>query len=297
MRISSLAAGAGTMLTAAWLGGAALAEEALPHIGKPHDGGLHWQPAASEIADDVHWLDGFLLITVALIAGLVMVLLLVVIVRFGEKTHPKPAAFTHNSTIEVAWTVIPVMVLILIGALSLPKLFKQMEIPDPGLTIKITGNQWFWSYEYPDDGVSFDAQMIGNAATDGDYTLTDATRAKLKEAGYSDDEFLLASDHPVVVPVDTVVRLQITGADVIHSWAMPAFGVKLDAVPGRLQETWFKADIKGVFFGQCSELCGKDHAFMPITVNVVSKEDYAAWLEKAKTASLTNETPVRLAAN
>jgi cytochrome c oxidase subunit 2 len=298
MRLSTLASRLAAASATLWFGGAALAQETLEHIGKPVDRGLHMQPAATEVARDIVWLDTFVLVIITLISVFVVGLLLFVIVRFGEKTNPKPATFTHNSTVEVAWTVIPVMILILIGALSLPKLFKQMEIPEPGLTIKVTGNQWYWSYEYPDDGVAFDAQMIGNAVTvtDGDLRLTDAVREKLKESGYTEDEFLLATDTAVVVPVDTVVRLQITGSDVIHSWAMPAFGVKLDAVPGRLQETWFKADLKGVFFGQCSELCGKDHAYMPITVKVVSAEDYAAWLG-ATTKAAGLPAPVRVAAN
>jgi cytochrome c oxidase subunit 2 len=197
-----------------------------------------------------------------------------------------PAKFTHNSPLEVAWTLIPIVILVFIGAFSLPILFKQQEIPVGEVTIKATGNQWYWSYEYVDEGISFDSYMIGSPATGGTNMMTPDVEAQLTAAGYSKEQFLLATDTAVVVPVGKVVVVQVTATDVIHSWKVPAFGVMQDAVPGRLAQTWFKAEKEGIFFGQCSEICGKDHAFMPITVKVVSEAAYAKWLEAAKAGNV-----------
>jgi len=191
-----------------------------------------------------------------------------VVVRFNRKANPTPATFTHNSPLEVAWTIIPVVVLVFIGAFSLPVLFKQQEIPEADLNIKVTGYQWFWEYEYVDDGVLFSSYMLQDD--------------ELEEYGYTADQRLLATDTAVVVPVGATVVMQVTAADVIHSWTIPAFGVKQDAVPGRLAQLWFAAEQEGVYFGQCSELCGKDHAYMPITVKVVSQETYDTWLAEAQ---------------
>ena len=182
------------------------------------------------------------------------------------------------------------MILVFIGAFSLPVLFKQQEIPEGDIHIKVTGYQWYWGYEYTDHDFAFDQYMIGQPATMDDedeaagaqaYVLSDAMKAKLTRAGYNEDEFLLATDTQVVIPVNKVVVMDVTGADVIHSWTIPAFGVKQDAVPGRIAQLWFKAEKEGIYFGQCSELCGKDHAYMPITVKVVSQEAYEAWLDGA----------------
>ena len=172
----------------------------------------------------------------------------------------------------------PIVILVFIGAFSLPVLFKQQEIPEADITIKATGYQWYWGYEYPDHGFRLRQLHDRRRAR---TRCTDEIRAELQEAGYSQDEFLLATDTAVVVPVGKTIVVQVTGADVIHSWTIPAFGVKQDAVPGRLAELWFKAEQEGIYFGQCSELCGKDHAYMPITVKVVSQEEYDAWLERA----------------
>ncbi|RMH53095.1 MAG: cytochrome c oxidase subunit II [Alphaproteobacteria bacterium] len=271
-----------------------LAQQALERVGKPQPGGTHWQPAATELADDIHWLDGMLLVIIAAICLLVLALLAIVILRFNRRANPEPARFTHNSVLEVAWTVAPILILIVIGAFSLPILFKQLRIPDADLTIKVTGHQWYWSYEYPDHDVAFDALMLGS----GKARMDDALRAELAEYGYTEDEWRLATDNAMVVPVGAVVRLQVTAADVIHSWTIPAFGVKMDAIPGRLNETWFKADRVGMYFGQCSELCGKDHAYMPIVVKVLPKADYDAWLAEAKVALGTSPAaPIRLARN
>jgi len=239
----------------------------LETIGKPIPGGTSFQPAATDLARDIQWLDDMLLIFVIATSVFVVVLLGIVAVKYNRRANPNPASFTHHSALEVTWTVVPVLILIVIGSFSLPILFNQLEIPESDVTIKATGNQWYWSYEYPEHQFSFDAFML--------------EREELEKYGYKQDEYLLATDYPVVVPVGTDVRMQIAGADVIHAWKIPAFGVHMDAVPGRLNETWFNADKEGIFFGQCSELCGKNHAYMPIVVKVVSKDIYEKWLDGA----------------
>jgi cytochrome c oxidase subunit 2 len=244
------------------------ATEGLPIIGAPVDRGMGFQPAATELARDLQWLDGMLLVIITAITIFVTALLAIVVVRYNRRANPKPASFTHNSPLEVAWTIVPIIILVFIGAFSLPVLFKQQVIPEGDITIKVTGYQWFWGYEYVDEGFGFDSFMLA--------------REDLEEYGYSQDEYLLATDTAVVVPTGATVVMQVTAADVIHSWTIPAFGVKQDAVPGRLAELWFNAEKEGIYFGQCSELCGKDHAYMPITVKVVSPEAYERWLEGAR---------------
>jgi cytochrome c oxidase subunit 2 len=245
----------------------ASAQDGLEIIGAPRPRGTGFQPAATELAAELQTLDWFLLIIITLISVFVVGLLAWCIVRYNRKANPTPGSFTHNTTIEVAWTVVPVVILMFIGAYSLPVLFKQQIIPEADLTIKVTGYQWYWGYEYVDHDFAFDSFLLD--------------REELAENGYTDDLYLLATDTAVVVPVGKTVVMQITGADVIHSWTIPAFGVKQDAVPGRLAELWFAAEREGVYFGQCSELCGKDHAYMPITVKVVSQEAYDVWLAGA----------------
>ena len=254
----------------------ALAQDWLEIIGIPIDRGLGFQPAVTELARDLQWLDAMILYIITAIVVFVTALMGYVIIRYNRRANPNPASFTHNSPVEIAWTVIPVLILTVIGVYSLPVLFKQQEIPEADLTIKVTGNQWYWGYEYVDHGFGFDSLMIGDGKV-----LNDEVEAELVAAGYTRDEFLLATDTAVVVPVGQIVVMQLTGADVIHSWTIPAFGVKQDAVPGRLAQLWFKAEKEGVYFGQCSELCGKDHAYMPITVKVVSQEAYEEWLKGA----------------
>ena len=254
----------------------ALAQDGLEIIGIPIDRGLGFQPAVTELARDLQWLDAMILYIITAIVVFVTALMGYVIIRYNRRANPNPASFTHNSPVEIAWTVIPVLILTVIGVYSLPVLFKQQEIPEADLTIKVTGNKWYWGYEYVDHGFGFDSFMIGDGKV-----LNDEVEAELVAAGYTRDEFLLATDTAVVVPVGQIVVMQLTGADVIHSWTIPAFGVKQDAVPGRLAQLWFKAEKEGVYFGQCSELCGKDHAYMPITVKVVSQEAYEEWLKGA----------------
>ncbi len=257
-------------------------------VGKPQEGGIGFQEAATKLARDIHWLDHMILIIITAIVILVCVLLAIVILRYNSRANPKPASFTHNTPVEVAWTIIPIVILVFIGAFSLPVLFDQQEIPEGEVNIKVTGNQWYWSYEYTDvEDVAFDSYMIGQPATmtseDEEagataYIKSDAMVQKLVDAGYNEDEFLLAVDNAVVIPVGRIVVMDVTGSDVIHSWTIPAFGVKQDAVPGRIAQLWFEAEEEGIFFGQCSELCGKDHAYMPIAVKVVSQAQYDAWL-------------------
>jgi cytochrome c oxidase subunit 2 len=292
MRTSIVAAG----LAALALAPAAAAQD-LPLIGVPQNGFLGFQPAVTDLMRDIVWLDTMLLWIITAISLFVVGLLGWVIFRFNEQRNPKPATFTHNSPIEVAWTVVPIVILVFIGAFSLPVLFKQQEIPAADVTIKATGYQWYWGYEYVDEGFAFDSYMIGAPATGGDNRLTPEVEAQLVEAGYAKEHFLLATDTAVVVPVGKTVVVQVTGGDVIHSWTIPAFGVKQDAVPGRLAQLWFNAGREGIYFGQCSELCGIAHAYMPITVKVVSEAAYAEWLEAAKAEFAGSVPAVRIAAN
>lgn len=251
----------------AFLAVPASAQEALQIIGAPKPGGIGFQPAATELARDLQWLDGMILVIITAITIFVCALLAIVILRYNRKANPVPGTFTHNSPIEVAWTIVPIVILVFIGAFSLPVLFKQQEIPVGDINIKVTGYQWYWGYEYTDHEFGFESFML--------------SRDQLEEYGYSQDEYLLATDTAVVVPVGKTVVMQVTAADVIHSWTIPAFGVKQDGIPGRLAQLWFAAEKEGIYFGQCSELCGKDHAYMPITVKVVSEEAYEAWLDGA----------------
>lgn len=245
----------------------AMAQDGLEIIGAPVDGKTGFQPAASELARDLQWLDGMLLIIITAISLFVTFLMLYAAFRYNRKRNPTPASFTHHTPVEIAWTIVPIFILVAIGAWSLPILFKQQEIPQADITIKVTGYQWYWGYEYVDHEFGFESFLL--------------PREELEEHGYSQDEYLLATDTAVVVPIGKTIVMNVTGADVIHAWTIPAFGVKQDAVPGRLAQLWFAAEKEGIYFGQCSELCGKDHAYMPITVKVVSEEAYQDWLDGA----------------
>ncbi|WP_265501326.1 cytochrome c oxidase subunit II [Paracoccus beibuensis] len=280
--------------TAGMLAGTALAQDVLgelPVIGKPQNGATGFQPPATELARDQQWLDHYVLILITAVTVLVCLLILIVIFRFNARSNPVPAKFTHNTVLEIGWTLGPVLILVGIGAFSLPILFRSQEMPpDPDIVIKATGHQWYWSYEYPDNGVAFDSLLL--------------PKEELAEYGYSEDEYLLATDTAVVVPVGQTVLLQVTASDVIHSWTIPAFAVKQDAVPGRIAQAWFNVEQEGVYFGQCSELCGINHAYMPIVVKAVSPEIYAAWVAEqggtlgepeAATASLDPAAEVELA--
>lgn len=282
MRLSTVIGGIAAAGMTTIVAGQALAQQALEIIGQPAPGGMGFQPSATELKHDIVWLDTMILYIISAIVIFVTGLLLYVILRYNSKSNPTPARFTHNSPLEVAWTLIPIVILVFIGAFSLPILFKQQEIPVGDVTIKATGNQWYWSYEYVDEGIAFDSYMIGSPATGGSNMMTPEVEAQLKAAGYGKEQFLLATDTAVVVPVGKVIVVQTTATDVIHSWKIPAFGVMQDAVPGRTAALWFKAEQEGIYFGQCSEICGQMHAYMPITVKVVSEAAYQEWLTKAK---------------
>ena len=252
------------------LAGVAQAQEnfqGLETIGKPAPMGIGFQFPATELMRDVVWLDNFLLIIITAISVFVTLLLAYAAFKFHASRNKIPGTFTHNSVVEVLWTVVPVLILVVIGVFSLPILFKQQEIPDADITIKVTGYQWYWGYEYVDHGFGFESVLL--------------QKDELADFGYAPDEYLLATDNAVVVPIGATIVMQLTGADVIHSWTIPAFGVKQDAVPGRLAELWFAAEKEGIYFGQCSELCGQAHAYMPITVKVVSQAQYDTWLDGA----------------
>lgn len=252
----------------------AAAQDGLEIVGKPTPGGIGFQPAATKLAEDLHWLDGMVLVIITIITVFVTALMIWCILRYNRRANPNPASFTHNSPVEVAWTVVPIVILVLIGAFSLPVLFDQQEIPEGDVHIKVTGYQWYWGYEYTDHEFGFDSFLL--------------PRDELEQAGYSQDEYLLATDMAVVVPKGKVVVMDVTGADVIHSWTIPAFGVKQDAVPGRIAQLWFQADREGIYFGQCSELCGKDHAFMPISIRVVSEDEFTTWMEEMQANGVTS---------
>ncbi len=267
-----------TGLAATFLAAPALAQE-LEIVGKPVDGAMGWQPPATSLAEQLQGLDHLLLVIITIITLFVTGLLAFVILRHNRRANPTPASFTHNTPLEIAWTIVPIAILVVIGAFSLPVLFAQQEIPEGDITIKVTGYQWYWGYEYVgEDELAFDSYMIGA----GENRMSPDVEAELVEAGYAKEDFLLATDTAVVVPIGKTVVMQVTGADVIHSWTIPAFGVKQDAVPGRLAELWFTPEREGIYFGQCSELCGIAHAYMPITVKVVSEAAYDAWVEANK---------------
>ncbi|WP_375786716.1 cytochrome c oxidase subunit II [Bradyrhizobium sp. Pha-3] len=242
------------------------AGSAFAEMGQPAPWEHTLQEAATPVMENIIWFHNFLLVLITVITLFVLALLVIVVVKFNAKANPVPSKTTHSTLIEVAWTLIPVLILVGIAVPSFRLLFLELDVPKPDLTVKVTGKQWYWSYAYPDNGkFEFDS-------------LLDKDKQPR----------LLGVDNEMVVPVNKVVRIQTTGADVIHSFAVPSFGVKIDSVPGRLNESWFKATKTGVFYGQCSELCGKDHAFMPIAVRVVSDQEFAAWVEGAKKKFATN---------
>ncbi len=309
MRLSTFKSGLGAVVATFATSVAAFADDTLQIIGQPTNGDTGFQPAGTIVARHLQGLEGMITDIMAAIVIFVTILLVVVLVRFNAKANPKPAKFTHNSPLEIAWTLIPIVILVIIGAYSLPVLYLEEEIPQADVEIKVTGNQWYWHYDYKtaDAAFGFDSYMIGSPATVDakadpgvvPYTLNDAMVAKLKKSGYGADQFRLAVDNPMVVPVGKTVVVDITGADVIHSWKVPAFGLMQDAVPGRVAKAWFKADKEGIYFGQCSELCGKDHAYMPIEVKVVSQAAYDAWLVSAKKLFASADAPqlVQVASN
>jgi cytochrome c oxidase subunit 2 len=252
-------------LTFIFTGLAAGSSMALAAFGQPSPWELGFQQAATPVMESITSFHDFLLYIITAITVFVLALLLVIIVKFNARANPTPSKTTHNTTLEVLWTVVPVLILTIIAVPSFRLLFTQLEIPPADVTVKATGKQWFWSYSYPDaGGFEFDSLLLS------------------EKERKPDQPRLLAVDNEMVVPVNKNVRVLTTGADVIHAFAVPSFGIKIDSIPGRINETWFKATREGTYYGQCSELCGKDHAFMPIAVRVVSDAEYTAWLDQAK---------------
>ena len=271
-RLSTYAVTIGVMLGSA--------ATALAAPGQPSSWALGLQEAGSPVMADITWFHNFLLVLITAITVFVLALLLIVMIRFNARANPTPSRTTHNALIEVVWTIAPVVILLAIAVPSFRLLFLELDAPKADLTVKATGKQWYWSYNYPDNGnFEFDSILVEDK--------------DLKP----DQPRLLTVDNEMVVPVNKVVHVLVTGADVIHSFAVPSFGIKIDAVPGRLNDTWFKATSEGRFHGQCSELCGKDHAFMPITVRVVNDAEFAAWVaQEKKNAGLDRAAPTTLAA-
>ena len=245
---------------------------ALAGVPKPWQTGL--QPSATPVMTDITAFHDLLLVIITTIVIFVTCLLLYIMWRFSASRNPQPSRNTHNSLLEVLWTVIPVVILVTIAVPSFKLLYKQDTIPKADMTIKAIGHQWYWSYEYPDNGkFTFDAQMVPDD--------------EIKKGQHR----LLETDNAIVLPVNTTIRVIVTADSVIHAWAVPAFGTKIDAVPGRLNETWIKVERKGTFYGQCSELCGVNHAFMPIKVRVVSKSAFRSWAARAKKKFAAIESP------
>ncbi len=271
-RLSAYAVAAGALLAGT---GAAMAE-----LGQPAPWQLGLQESASPVMTDITTFHNFLLWIISAITLFILVLLLIVMVRFNARANPTPSRTTHNPVIEIIWTIVPVVILVAIAIPSFRLLFVELDAPKADLTVKATGKQWYWSYNYPDNGnFEFDSLLVDEK--------------DLKPG----QPRLLTVDNEMVVPVNKVVHVLVIGADVIHSFAVPSFGIKIDAVPGRLNDTWFRATSEGRFHGQCSELCGKDHAFMPITVRVVNDADFAAWVAtEKKNAGLDTTSPTAIAA-
>lgn len=233
-----------------------------PVIGAPKEWGLSFQPSASPVKHDMVWFHNHLLLPViTVITVFVMLLLLFVMIRFNARANPKPSKTTHNTMLEVVWTLVPVIILVIIVVPSMKLLYKADKTSDAEMTLNVKGYQWYWGYQYPDHGdIEFSSYLVPEK---------DLKPGQVR---------LLSTDNPVVLPVDTNIRILVTANDVIHSWAMPALGVKMDAVPGRTNETWTRIEKEGTYFGQCSEICGINHGFMPIEIRAVSKEAFAKWV-------------------
>jgi len=233
--------------------------------GGAKDWQLSFQDAASPMMERITDFYGLLFVVITVISIFVLVLLVYIMLRFNAKANPKPSKTTHHTMLEVVWTIVPVLILLVISVPSLKLTYYLDRTTSPDMTLKVTGYQWYWGYEYPDQGgFEFSSYMIP------------------EEELQPGQKRLLETDNRVVLPIDTNIRLLITAGDVLHSWAVPAFGIKMDAVPGRMNETWVRIDKEGVYYGQCSELCGKDHGFMPITIEAVSKEKFKEWVKEAK---------------
>ena len=256
------------LMVLAALVGLSASGPAFADMGQASPWQIKFQDAATPIMEQITHFHNYVTIIIVAITLFVLALMIYVMVRFNEKSNPEPSRTSHNTLLEVAWTVIPIFILVAIAIPSFRLLFAQYDFPKADVTITATGSQWYWSYDYPDEGISFDSIMV--------------PEANLKPG----QPRLLTVDNELVVPVGANVVVGLKSNDVIHDWAVPSFGVKLDAVPGRLQQTWFRAEHEGWFYGQCSELCGRNHAFMPIAVHVVSQDEYDAWVASKKSAAI-----------
>lgn len=275
-------------------------------ISKAQDGQMGFMAPATPVMERIESFHNELLVIITAICVLVALLLLWVMLRYNRRANPQPSKTSHNTVLEIVWTAVPIGILVLIAVPSFKLLYLEDTTPPADLVIKVTGHQWYWSYEYPDaDNLAFDAIMLPAKYFDDPSPATQAERkqaeaqlaAFLGRSTPPETYRLLDTDTRVVVPVNKVVKLLVTASDVIHSWAMPAFGIKIDAIPGRLNETWFKATKVGTYYGQCSEICGIGHSFMPIVVEVVSEDDFNAWLAKTRADyAAADGTPVRMAA-
>jgi cytochrome c oxidase subunit 2 len=273
-RFLAIAALAAAMLTP---------DGALAGLGQPSPWQIGLQQSGSPVMDDVVWLHDFVLWIITGVTAFVLALLVIVMVKFNANANPTPSRTTHNTVIEILWTVLPVVILVIIALPSFRILFYQLNTPPADLTVKATGVTWNWKYDYPDNGdFEFDSLYLPDK--------------DLKPGQPGRDLRLLSVDNEMVVPVNKVIRVLVTGFDVIHSFSVPSFGIKVDAIPGRLNETWFKATREGWYYGQCSELCGKDHAFMPIAVRVVSEAEFGIWIEEAKKTFGAAPAPTKFAA-
>ena len=286
MRITLMVLGLGILATisgATGLGDFSLAAQEV--VGQAEPNGYWFQEPATEQARRIEELNWFLLLIITGIVAFVFALMAYSVIRFRAKANPEAASFSHNTKLEVVWTAAPIAILLWIGYEALPLLYYQDEIPETEFAIQVTGNQWNWTYNYLDhDGIEFTASVVPDSAFENadDREQYEGELSAFLGAPAKLNTRLLDTDYRLVLPVDTKIKLLITASDVIHSWTVPTFGVKMDAVPGRVNETWFEVEKTGTFYGQCSELCGKDHAFMPIAVEVVSKEEFARWVERAK---------------
>lgn len=266
MAVKRLAAAVAATLASGAFTAAAWAQDGI--LGQPEPGGMNLQPGVSPLRHSaIFFHDAILMPVIVAICLLVLGLMAWIVIRYNKKRNPVPARWSHNTPIEILWTVVPVLILMVIAVFSFKLLFAYHDMPPPGLTVKATGYQWYWGYEYPDQGV-------------GELTSTMLTEEQVAAQRLPHSLYRFAVDQPMVVPVNTNVRVLVTGADVIHAFAVPAFGIIADAVPGRVNETWFRAEQEGVFYGNCRELCGVDHAFMPIAVEVVSRPVFDAWVRR-----------------
>lgn len=277
LRARTVKSWAATIGMAALAAGLSVQAHATDLMGQPTPGGILLQPAASVLKHRAIWFHDWILFPIITVISLfVAALLLICIFRFNKRANPTPAKWSHNTMVEILWTGLPVLILMVIAIFSFQLLYAYHAIPTPGLTVKVTGYQWYWGYEYPDQKLP---EYTSNVLSEAD--------AKAKNVPY-----LLATDHAMVVPVHTNVRLLVTGADVIHDVGVPAFGLKTDAVPGRVNQTWFNAEQTGTFYGQCDQLCGVNHAFMPIEIHVVTQDEFKAWVaQQAAPAPAASPAP------